>query len=60
MADSIQDKINQQAIVSKNDMLWGKSTHDILNGRMAEICRLELSLSVPLVVYETKTINHYG
>ena len=33
MADSIQDKINQQAIDSKNDMLWGKPANDILNGR---------------------------
>ena len=33
MADSIQDKINQQAIDSKNEMLWGKPANDILNGR---------------------------
>lgn len=33
MAYSIQDKINQQAIDSKNDMLWGKPANDILNGR---------------------------
>ena len=33
MAVSIQDKINQQAIDSKNDMLWGKPAKDILNGR---------------------------
>ena len=33
MADSIQDRINQQAEVSKNDMLWGKPANDILNGR---------------------------
>ena len=33
MADSIQDKINRQAAVSKNDMLWGKPANDILNGR---------------------------
>lgn len=32
MSDSIQDKINQQAIDSKNDMLWGKPANDILNG----------------------------
>lgn len=33
MTGSIQDKINQQAIDSKNDMLWGKPANDILNGR---------------------------
>lgn len=33
MVDSIQDRINQQAEVSKNDMLWGKPANDILNGR---------------------------
>lgn len=33
MADSIQEKINEQAINSKNDMLWGKPANDILNGR---------------------------
>ena len=33
MAVSIQDKINQQAIDSKNDMLWGKPANYILNGR---------------------------
>lgn len=33
MADFLQDKINQQAEASKNDMLWGKPANDILNGR---------------------------
>lgn len=33
MAESIQDKIKQQADSSKNEMLWGKPANDILNGR---------------------------
>lgn len=37
MADSIQDKINQQAIDSKNDMLWGKPANDIINGRDSSV-----------------------
>ena len=37
MADSIQDKINKQAIDSKNDMLWGKPANDIINGRDSSV-----------------------
>jgi len=33
MNENIQERINKQAEVSKNDILWGKPANDILNGR---------------------------